>query len=143
MKYFSFIFVLFFALNLESQTCNRLARKSVNDIAPFKFTGQLSKVMLSEGESAELSVVFKSDKKYRVLVNGGRLVGNLHFKLFDRNKKLVFDNAKHDMAQYWDFVVLATQNYFIEVTYPSASDGYKDYTNRGCVALVIGSLDNK
>lgn len=143
MKYFSLIAILFFALILESQTCNRLARKSVKDIAPFKFTGQLSKVMLSEGESAELSVIFKSDKKYRVLVNGGRLVSTLNFKLYDRNKKLVFDNAQHDMAQYWDFTVVGTQNYFIEVTYPSSSDGYKDYTNRGCVALVIGSLDNK
>lgn len=142
MRYILLSIALILSLQLGSQTCNRLARKSVKEIAPFKFNGQLNKVVLSAGESAELSVVLKSNKKYRILVSGGRLVGDLNFKLYDRNKKLVFDNAKHDMAQSWDFIIQATQQYFIEVTYPGSDDGYKDYTNRGCVALVIGSLDN-
>lgn len=119
-----------------------MAKKSIKDLAPFRFNGTLNKVMLSEGESAELSLVLRGGKKYRILLNGGRTSGKLSFKIYDKFQSLVFDNSKHDMAQSWDFNIGATQEYHIVVSYPSGDEGYNDTTMRGCVALAVGFLDN-
>jgi len=125
-----------------AQNCNRMAKKSVKDLAPFRFNGTLHKVQLSEGESAEVSLVLRGGKKYRILLNGGRASGKLNFKIYDRHQALVFDNAKHDNAQSWDFKIKATQEYHLVVTYPSGDEGYNDTTMRGCVALAVGFLDD-
>jgi len=113
----------------------------VKNLEPFRFNGSLNKVLLSRGESAELSLILRGGKKYRILVDGGNVMGVLSFKIYDRHKTLVFDNSKHDMAQYWDFNIGATQEYHIVVTYPVSNEGYNDITTRGCVALAVGFLD--
>ena len=120
-----------------------MAKKSIKELAPFRFNGSLNKVLLAEGESAELSLVLRGGKKYRILLNGGgKAAGKLSFKIYDRFQSLVFDNAKHDMAQSWDFNIGATQEYHVVVAYPSGNEGYNDTSMRGCVALAVGFLDN-
>lgn len=143
-KYTAILFAFVLMTSIAgAQNCNRMAKKSVKELTPFRFNGTLNKVMLSEGESAELSIVLRGGKKYRILLNGaGRSSGKLRFKIYDRHQSLVFDNAKHDMAQAWDFNIGATQEYHIEVIYPSGDEGYNDTTMRGCVALAVGFLDN-
>lgn len=131
-----------FAFCAPAQNCNRLAKRSVKNLEPFRFNGSLNKVLLSRGESAELSLILRGGKKYRILVDGGNVMGPLSFKIYDRHQTLVFDNSKHDMAQYWDFNIGATQEYHIVVTYPISDEGYSDITTRGCVALAVGFLDN-
>ena len=122
--------------------CKRMAKRAVKDLVPFRFNGQLSSVVLSEGESAELNIVFSGGKKYRILSKGGKGIGDLAIKIYDRKKVLVYDNADHAMAQVWDFENKATQNFTIEVKFPIGDEGYNDVTGRGCVALVIGYLQN-
>ena len=120
-----------------------MAKKSIKELAPFRFNGSLNKVLLAEGESAELSLVLRGGKKYRILLNGGgKAAGKLSFKIYDRFQSLVFDNGKHDMAQSWDFNIGATQEYHVVVSYPSGNEGYNDTSMRGCVALAVGFLDN-
>ena len=131
-----------FVFCAPAQNCNRLAKRSIKNLEPFRFNGSLNKVLLSRGESAELSLILRGGKKYRILVDGGSVMGALSFKIYDRHQTLVFDNSKHDMAQYWDFSIGATQEYHIVVTYPISDKGYSDITTRGCVALAVGFLDN-
>lgn len=143
-KLISFCFLVL-ALTISSGVhaqCKRMAKKTVKSLAPFRFNGQLSSVILSEGESAELNIVFTGGKKYRILTQGGRGIGKLALKIYDRNRKLVFDNSDHEMAQMWDFENQATQNFTIEVQFPIGDEGYNDVTGRGCVALVVGFLKN-
>lgn len=122
-------------------SCKIMAKRSIKKLAPFRFNGQLNSVILAEGESAELNMVFRGGKKYRVLAKGGRGIGKLEIRIYDRTKKLVFDNQDHAMAQLWDFENSATQNFTIEVKFPTGDEGYNDVTGRGCVALVVGFLD--
>ena len=121
--------------------CKRMAIACAKELTPFRFNGQLNQVVLTEGESAELNMIFQGGKKYRISACGGRFVKNLGLKLFDRNKQLIFDNADHNNAQYWDFENGATQNMTIEVKYPEGNEGYNDVTAGGCVALVVGFLE--
>ena len=125
-----------------AQNCNRMAKKTLKELDPFRFNGTLNKVLLSEGESAELSLVLRGGKKYRILLSGGRTVTKLGFKIYDQHQTLVFDNSKHDMAQSWDFKIGATQEYFVVVSYPEGKEGYNDTSMRGCVALAVGFLDD-
>lgn len=137
------LFALVFSIAQDGDAqCRRMAKKTIKELAPFRFNGQLNSVILAEGESAELNIVFRGGKKYRVLTKGGRGIGKLGFKIYDREKKLVFDNEDHAMAQMWDFENEATQNFTIEVKFPIGDEGYNDVTGRGCVALVVGFLDN-
>lgn len=137
------LFVLVFGISTDGDAqCRRMAKKTIKELAPFRFNGQLNSVILAEGESAELNIVFRGGKKYRVLTRGGRGIGKLGFKIYDREKKLVFDNEDHAMTQMWDFENEATQNFTIEVKFPMGDEGYNDVTGRGCVALVVGFLDN-
>ncbi len=140
-KVFAILILYGFTFCAQAQNCNRLAKRSVKNLEPFRFNGSLNKVLLSRGESAELSLILRGGKKYRILVDGGNVMGVLSFKIYDRHKTLVFDNSKHDMAQYWDFNIGATQEYHIVVTYPISNEGYNDVTTRGCVALAVGFLD--
>lgn len=119
-----------------------MAKKTLKGLDPFRFNGTLNKVLLSEGESAEVNIVLRGGKKYRILLNGGRTTLKLNFKIYDRHQTLVFDNAKHDMAQVWDFKIAATQQYSVVVTYPEGKQGYNDTSMRGCVALAVGFLDD-
>lgn len=135
------ILVSLFSFDGAAQ-CRRMAKKSIKELAPFRFNGQLNSVILAEGESAELNMVLRGGKKYRILAKGGRGIGKLSFKIYDRNKKIVFDNSDHAMAQVWDFKNGATQNFTIEVKFPIGDEGYNDVTGRGCVALVVGFLDD-
>ena len=141
-KVFAILILYGFTFCAQAQNCNRLAKRSVKNLEPFRFNGSLNKVLLSRGESAELSLILRGGKKYRILVDGGNVMGVLSFKIYDRHKTLVFDNSKHDMAQYWDFNIGATQEYHVVVTYPFSNEGYNDVITRGCVALAVGFLDN-
>jgi hypothetical protein len=135
------IFVMSISLDSNAQ-CKRMAKRATKDLAPFRFNGQLSSVVLSEGESAELNIVFSGGKKYRILTKGGKGIGDLAIKIYDRQHVLVYDNSEHEMSQVWDFENQATQNFTIEVRFPVGDEGYNDVTGRGCVALVIGFLQN-
>lgn len=132
-------FLLLISNGINSQTCNRLAKKSVKSLAPFRSNGNLNKVLLAEGESAELSMILRGGKKYRILVKGS--FDAMEIQIYDRLHTLVYDNTKHDMAQLWDFKINATQEYHIVVTAPF-DNGYSDGASRGCVALAVGFLDN-
>lgn len=94
---------------------------------------------MAAGESAELSMILRGGKKYRILVKGS--FSDMEIQIYDRLHTLVYDNTKHDMAQLWDFNIKATQEYHIVVTAPF-DDGYSDGASRGCVALAVGFLDN-
>lgn len=120
--------------------CKHMAKQTIKSLTPFRFNGQLSSMILSEGESVELNIVFTGGKKYRVLTQGGRGIGKLALKIYDRNHKLVFDNTEHEMAQMWDFDNQVTQKFTIEIRFPMSDEGYNDVTGRGCVALVVGYL---
>jgi hypothetical protein len=138
-----FLIILAMSIPFSSNAqCKRMAKRAVKDLVPFRFNGQLSSVVLSEGESAELNIVFSGGKKYRILSKGGRGIGALAIKIYDRKKVLVYDNADHAMAQVWDFENKATQNFTIEVKFPITDEGYNDVTAGGCVAIVIGVLQN-
>jgi hypothetical protein len=142
-KTIAFLVLLMSVLSFDaSAQCRRMAKKTVKELAPFRFNGQLNSVVLAEGESAELNMVLRGGKKYRILTKGGRGIGKLSFVIYDRNKKVVFDNADHAMAQVWDFKNSATQNFTVEVKFPIGDEGYNDVTGRGCVALVVGFLDD-
>ncbi len=139
------LFLIIFSISMpftSASQCEKIAKSAIKDLFPFRFNGQLSNVVLSEGESVKLNIVFSGGTKYRILSKGGVGIGDLSIKIYDRKDVLVYDNADHAMAQVWDFENKATQNFTLIVNFPIEVEEYNNITGKGCIALVIGYLQN-
>ena len=82
---------------------------------------------------------FLEEQNTEYFLKGGVGIGDLFIKIYDRKHVLVYDNA---MAQVWDFENKATQNFTLIVKFPIEVEEYNNVTGRGCIALVIGYLQN-
>ena len=141
LAFFLVVFAISFPFPSNAQ-CEKMAKSTIKNLFPFRFNGQLNSMVLSEGEIAELNIVFSGGIKYRILSKGGIGIGDLAIRIYDRKHVLVYDNADHSMAQIWDFENKATQNFTIEVKFPIGDEGYNAVTGRGCVAIAIGYLQD-
>lgn len=131
--------LLSFSLIGEAQAqCRKYTKKScVPKLDPYIFNGQVNSALLNEGDIAELMLTFYADQEYRVLVCGEDQLGGISFKLKDTNDKVLFDNTKHEMAEFWDFSSNTTQQIIVELQVPE-SDESGDKLKNGCVAILVG-----
>lgn len=128
------------SLNLNGQ-CKRLVKKTIPELAPFVFNGQLNNVVLTEGESAELYVVFQSDVEYRILTCGDKFFRYVRFVVKDEEGNIFFDSEQNENASSWDFQLTTTQTLIVQVSVPIDESGSSDMAYRGCVGVLIGYVD--
>ena len=141
LVFFLIVFAISFPCSSNAQ-CAKAAKSAIKNLFPFRSNSQLNIMVLSEGEIAELNIVFSGGVKYRILAKGGIGIGDLAIKIYDRAHVLVYDNADHSMTQVWDFENKTTQKFTIEVKFPVGDEGYNTVTGRGCVVLAVGYLQN-
>ena len=144
MKLFSKLFLCGFlilaTLNGVAQ-CKRYTKKyCFPSLAPYIHNGQLTSTYMMAGDSAEVLMTFNAGKQYRVLICSQEMIGNVQFKVLDKQKKVLFTSDEDDVNPYWDFKVKNTQQLFIQIKIPSKDKGNKiaDMTPYGCVALLVG-----
>ncbi|MCB0760387.1 MAG: hypothetical protein KDC12_02615 [Flavobacteriales bacterium] len=94
--------------------------------------GQMYRALLYHDQVAEFQMTMFGNSTYRIAGCSGAEDGNLIFRIYDEEKNLLFTNADHANAPYWDFVVGSTVNCTIEAQL--------DYNRResGCAVLLIG-----
>lgn len=94
--------------------------------------GQFYRALLQGDDLAEFGLTLFGGTTYRVAACSGDSDGNLVFNVFDRERNLLFSNAEHGNAPYWDLTVAST----IDVTIEASLDPSK--TGSGCSVLLIG-----
>lgn len=118
--------------------CKSFTKKNcIPALAPFIHNGQMNSTLLLAGEKAELQMIFYSGQDYRLMVCAQPILGDVSFRMLDKNKREVFNSREQDFAQYWDFKVVSTQQFFIEVDVPSSSAKTQLIEN-GCVSVLVG-----
>jgi len=95
-------------------------------VAPYISDGQQYQTILNEDETAEFHTNFFGGSTYRIVGCSGLSEGNLTFTLYDRDKNILFTNASHENAPYWDIKVNSTMDCTIEAKIDSktATSGF-------------------
>lgn len=113
-------------------------KKCIPKITPFIHNGQMNSTMLREGQSADLSLTVYSGQDYRILICHDEVLENVNFKLYDANKKVIFDSHDHNNTDVWDFKVKTTMQLRVEVEVDKNEDSTNGIVNSGCVSILVG-----
>jgi len=62
---------------------------------------------------------------------------DVHFKIIDHNRKVLYDNADHDYAITWDFSLESSQQLKILVNVPVREEATEEIVS-GCVSIMFG-----
>lgn len=94
--------------------------------------GQVYRALLYNEQIAEFDISLFGGNTYRISAGSGDSSGNLIFRVYDKEKNLLFSNADFSNAGYWDFVVEST----IDCTIEAQLDLNK--VDSGCAIMLIG-----
>lgn len=94
--------------------------------------GQFYRALLQGDDMAEFGLTLFGGTTYRVAACSGDSDGILLFHVYDRDRNLLFTNAAHGNAPYWDLAVAHT----LDVTIEASLDPSK--TSSGCAVMLIG-----
>lgn len=96
---------------------------------------QLLTAAMGQGESTKINMNFFKGHDYRLVFCAEEHLGNLGVKVMSSKGEVLFNNADHDNAIFWDFSMKSSQRLVIEVTAPGASE---QEVMEGCVAIAVG-----
>lgn len=138
MKKFIFAIVLFSAMlsgNSGRAQCDTIANACAKHIiSSFVSDGQQYRsLLLNAEEYAEFNTTFFGETTYRLAACSGNSDGNLIFRIYDRERHLLFTNQTQANAPYWDFKVKST----LEVLIEAQLDGNRN-AGSGCAVILIG-----
>jgi hypothetical protein len=94
--------------------------------------GQFYRALLQGDDLAEFGLTLFGGTTYRVAACSGGTDGILVFSVYDRERNLLFTNAAHGNAPYWDLAIAGT----IDVTIEASLDASK--AGSGCAVMLIG-----
>ena len=129
---FSLIFLTALSPALVKAQCDTIASLCVKNMtAKYISDGQQYRALLLNKEVAEFNATFFGGTTYRLAACSGLKDGNLEFRIFDKQRNLLFTNAEHKNSPYWDFKFESTLDCIIEAQLLDAS------AKSGCAVLLI------
>lgn len=142
-RIFIFIFSLFLFYSNSNAQCKGFAKNVCKlQLLPYIHDGVYNATVLSEGESAELFKTFYSGQEYRLAVCADSKLGKIQFEVLDGQRNVLFSNKDKGYATVWDFKLQSSQQLIIVIQVPT-SDQVKDKIASGCVAVLIGFMNNE
>ena len=126
------LFIISLAANVNAQCENTIEFCKGNFSNEFISDGQVYKALLYNDQIAEFDISLFGGNTYRISCGSGEGEGNLVFRLYDKEKNLLFSNQDYSNAPYWDFVLEST----IDCTIEAQLD--LNRSESGCAVLLIG-----
>lgn len=105
-------------------------------VPPFISDGQQYKALLNEDEIAEFHITFFGGSTYRLITASGTNEGNVIFRIYDKERNLLFTNSSYENSTYWDFKFSSTIDCIIEAQLDN------DYLQSGFLVLLVGFKQN-
>jgi len=99
---------------------------------PFISDGQQYKALLNGDEIAEFHITFFGGSLYRLAVAAGNEEGNVIFRVYDKQRNLLFTNADYNNSPYWDFKFTSTVDCLVEIQLDEAN------LSSGFVYMLVG-----
>ena len=112
--------------------CDTIASLCVKNLtAKYISDGQQYRALLLSKEVAEFNATFYGGTTYRLAACSGLKDGSLEFRIFDKQRNLLFTNIEHKNAPYWDFKFESTMDCIIEAQLIDPN------VKSGCAVLLI------
>ncbi|MBU2020050.1 MAG: hypothetical protein KJ941_10445 [Bacteroidetes bacterium] len=133
--------LLSIGLNAQVQDCEQIAKDCSNYLngknggETFVSDGQIYRAFLDR-EQAEFKTTFYGGSTYRIAASAGKNERYVIFTVRDIKGNVLFTNAKHKNAPYWDFKIPTT----IPVVIQTELDN--DLKSTGCAVMLIGFKKN-
>ncbi len=125
------ISIWFLPATLHAQ-CDTIASLCVKNLtAKYISDGQQYRALLLSKEVAEFNATFYGGTTYRLAACSGLKDGSLEFRIFDKQRNLLFTNIEHKNAPYWDFKFESTMDCIIEAQLIDPN------VKSGCAVLLI------
>lgn len=136
--------VLIFTLNVNvNAQCKNFAKKICKmELLPYIHDGIYNATTLAEGETAELFKTFYSGQEYRISICGDDLIPKVEFVVMDADRNVLFNNKDKNFTKSWDFKLESSQQLIISLAVPT-NDKVTDQLSSGCVAVLVGFLNNE
>lgn len=96
--------------------------------------GQHYRALLLENQVAEFNATLYGGSTYRFAACSGTQDGNLQFRVYDKERNLIFRNTEYQNAPYWDFKLESTMDVIIEAELDPIAG------SSGCAVMLIGFL---
>lgn len=130
--------ILIIASTQANAQCKSFAKsKCLPNLAPYIHNGQMNGATMMAGEKAELQMSFYAGQDYRLMVCAQPILGDVTFRLLDKNKKVVFNSKDHKNVLFWDFNVASTQQMILEIDIPESTAKH-GMVPSGCVNILVG-----
>ncbi len=139
-------FLLIFSQYGQSQTCDSLAgvcKKMLKTPGKaekgtmFISDGQTYRAFLDEEQTAEFQTTFFGGNTYRIAASAGTRENYVIFEVRDNQNNLIFTNADHKNASYWDFKVESSLDVGISIRLD------ENKKSSGCAVMLIGFKQKK
>ena len=112
--------------------CDTIASLCVKNLtAKYISDGQQYRALLLSKEVAEFNATFYGGTTYRLAACSGLKDGSLEFRVFDKQRNLLFTNIEHKNAPYWDFKFESTMDCIMEAQLIDPN------VKSGCAVLLI------
>lgn len=137
------LILLFCAPQLSSGQCISFAKSICKTkLGTFVHDGNYNAVTMSEGESGELIKTFFSGQRYRVVFCKVDQLPKIRFWVSDSKGRVLFDNAKQNFVDTWDFQIEKTQMLSFNFIVQEHVNSKDNTIVSGCVAVLFGLEDN-
>ncbi|MDC1221054.1 hypothetical protein N8Z47_00135 [Salibacteraceae bacterium] len=133
MKYLITALFFVFGITFANAQCDITAdvcQKHITD--EYLSDGQHYRALLLTHQIAEFNATLYGGTTYRVSACSGTQDGNLLFRVFDKDRNIIFRNIEHSNAPYWDFQLESSMDVIIEAELDPIAG------NSGCAVMLIG-----
>ncbi len=139
-----FIFSLVLAVSFlatpadaDAQCKGFTKRKCLPSLESYTHDGKMNIASVWPGDKAELLMTFYANSPYRLLVCGMKSLGDVTFKLKDKENNIIYE-SKPGEKNYLDFKVEATQQLVVEVNVPEKENSATDLEYQSCLSVLVG-----
>ena len=135
MRKLLFLFIACLGAQLSMAQCDITADICQDHITgDYLSDGQHYRSLLLENQVAEFNATLYGGSTYRFAACSGTQDGNLQFRIYDKERNLIFRNMEHNNAPYWDFKLESTMDVIIEAELDPLAG------SSGCAVMLIGFL---
>jgi hypothetical protein len=136
------LFTVVASINANAQ-CKGFAKKMCKiELVPYIHDGNYHADVFSEGEEADMYKTCFAGVEYRLVVCTSDELPAVEFKVYDANKKVIFNNKDHNMTRVFNFKSESSQQIRIWVKVPAGAKKSEGEIKSGCVAIMVGFKDN-
>lgn len=126
----TFLLVGTFAANAQCDITADVCQTHITD--DYLSDGQHYRALLLQDQVAEFNATLYGGTTYRISACSGTQDGNLLFRVYDKDRNLIFRNIEQKNAPYWDFKLESSMDVIIEAQLDPIAGG------SGCAVMLIG-----